>query len=347
MMKLLVLYEELAPYFLNNIKTFAEHYQVPVLIVAKHVNPIAPFQFQIHSNYIHILYREDFSFNELMHQIKSFRPTVLLQAGWIYKPYFDITRQLKLSRNILLLDNQWQGTIKQRLGSFYFQYTYKKLFHKAFVPAQKQKSFALHLGFAHQDIETGFYCCDTPFFENIYHQRQHLKKRHYKFLYIGRYAPEKNIQLLWDAFIELCREHPHSWKLVCAGNGPISPLSHPQIEHKGFVQPTQLAKLLAQADVFVLPSKFEPWGVVIHEVATAGLPIISSSKVGANEYFVQHTQNGFIFTYNNKNELKHYLYQMIQMNDEHYFAMCQKSYELSQYLNTEKWIKKIHHLCQI
>ncbi len=346
-MRLLVLYEELAPYFLENIKRFAEHFKVPVLIVAKSVNPVAPFQFQTNSNFVQIINREDYSFEDLLNEIKAFQPTCLMQAGWIYKAYFEITKQLQLKRTILLMDNQWENTLRQNIGSIYFRIKYKSLFHKALVPGTKQKIFAQHLGFKEEDIELGFYCCDTPLFEQVYIERQKQKKRYYTFLFIGRYAPEKNITMLWEAFAEVCKENSHSWKLLCVGKGNIQPFQHPQIKHLGFIQPQELPDILLKTDVFVLPSIFEPWGVVVHEMTTAGLPVISSAKVGANEFFVHHKKNGFVFSPTNKQELKKYILQVIQMSDADYFEMCKLSYQFSQQINSEKWIQKIYHLCNV
>ncbi|HPQ08836.1 MAG TPA: glycosyltransferase [Bacteroidia bacterium] len=345
-MRLLILYEELAPYFLSNIKYFAEEYKVPVLIICKKVNPVAPFEFEINSEYISIIDRDSLSFNELMNKIKNFNPTCLMQAGWIYPKYFEITKQLKLSNNILLLDNQWENTLRQNIGSIYFKIKYKKLFHKAFVPGNKQKKFAKHLGFDEQDITLGFYCCDTKYFQEIYFERKKNNKRNYTFLFVGRYASEKNIELLWQSFIEVCNEYPNNWQLYCAGKGNIKPIQHPQIKHLGFIQPKALRNIILQTDVFILPSKFEPWGVVVHEMTTAGLPIICSSKVGANEFFVRHQENGFIFQPNNKQALKNYLLEFIKLNDDEYLSMCEKSYQLSQKINTDNWIKKIYHLCK-
>ncbi|GAB4449330.1 MAG: hypothetical protein OHK0036_06120 [Bacteroidia bacterium] len=345
-MRLVVLYEELAPYFFKGIEKFATTFNVPVMLVCKQVNPVAPFQFQPSTHLVKIIYREKYSINELYHQIQQFQPTCLFQAGWIYKDYFTIVKKLDLSCNVLLLDNQWKGTFRQILGSKYFKLKYKHLFQKAFVPGSLQKQFALHLGFDEKNIITGFYCADTEYFHSIYQQRIHSKKRNYNFLYIGRYATEKNIQMLWDCFIELSNEFSHQWNLICAGKGSIVPAHYSKIQHIGFIQPHQLKDILLQSDVFVLPSKFEPYGVVIHEVASAGLPIIASEEVGAVEYFVEHNKNGFVFLPTNKDQLKKYLKQFINLNDDEYWKMCEHSYQLSQKITTDKWIKIIYDICQ-
>ncbi|GIV29572.1 MAG: hypothetical protein KatS3mg028_0638 [Bacteroidia bacterium] len=347
-MRLLILYEELAPYFLHNIEKFADVYEIPVLIVSKSINPVAPFDFQTSSKHITIIRREDYSLSQLVSISKEFQPTCIMQAGWIYPPYFDLLKALKVPCNVLLMDNQWHGNIRQYLGSIYFRWKYKSLFQKAFVPGEKQKQFARHIGFGDKHIIKGFYCCDTAMFEKVFVERKRNGfRRHYTFLYVGRYAEEKNVEMLWQAFAEVCKEYPNQWQLLCVGKGNIVPFQHPQIKHLGFIQPWQLPEIITQSDVFVLQSKFEPYGVVIHEMATAGLPIISSSVVGANEYFVESDKNGYIFEFHNKYKFKEYLIKMMRQSDEEYVRMCEHSHQLSQKITTDKWIKKIYDICRI
>ena len=61
------------------------------------------------------------------------------------------------------------------------------------------------------------------------------------------------------------------------------------------MQPYELNKGLDESTCLVLPSKFEPWGVAVHEATAAGLLVIASGKVGATVHLVQPGSNGFIF----------------------------------------------------
>ena len=62
-----------------------------------------------------------------------------------------------------------------------------------------------------------------------------------------------------------------------------------------FADPDVVRSYMIQADCAVVPSKTEAWGVVIHEFACCGLPIISADSVGANSRLVIHKYNGLIF----------------------------------------------------
>ena len=45
-----------------------------------------------------------------------------------------------------------------------------------------------------------------------------------------------------------------------------------------------------------MPSKKEPWGVVLQEMAIAGLPLLTSQHVGAATMFLEEHENGLVFS---------------------------------------------------
>ncbi|MBK6833910.1 MAG: glycosyltransferase [Bacteroidetes bacterium] len=125
--------------------------------------------------------------------------------------------------------------------------------------------------------------------------------------------------------------------LWCLGTGDIKPIVHPQIKHFGFVQPSELRNYIEQCGAFVLPSRFEPWGVVVHEYAAAGLPLILSSEVGAKELFLKKEENGFEFEAGNIIDLKEKLKKLFNLSNESLNLMSERSNKLSQQLTIEKW----------
>lgn len=63
----------------------------------------------------------------------------------------------------------------------------------------------------------------------------------------------------------------------------------------GFHNQSELGRLYAMADVFVLPAENEAWGLVINEAMAAGLPIVASEEIGAVPDLVHHGHNGLLF----------------------------------------------------
>ena len=62
----------------------------------------------------------------------------------------------------------------------------------------------------------------------------------------------------------------------------------------GFVNQSGLPAVYAAADVFVLPSENEPWGLAVNEAMCAGLPIVTTAAVGCAADLVRPGVNGAV-----------------------------------------------------
>ena len=91
--------------------------------------------------------------------------------------------------------------------------------------------------------------------------------------------------------------------LVFVGDGELrSELEHyattnnlTRVRFLGFRNQTEISKAYLAADIFVLSSHFETWGLVVNEAMAAGLPVIASDRVGCRIDLVQHDQTGLVF----------------------------------------------------
>ena len=208
----------------------------------------------------------------------------------------------------------------------------KNKFSHAWVPGTIQKKYAKKLGFKESEITLGFYSCDVDYFSSIGNKIMAPKKQNFpkRFIFVGRYYDFKGVHKLWQAFIELQTENPNEWELWCIGTGSLEPAQHPKIKHVGFVQPDNFLQYAQQTGVFVMPSLFEPWGVVLHEFAAMGFPLLASERVGAAEVFLEDKQNGFIFKADNILSLKEKLKEVMQLSIEQLNLMGEHSYQLAQ-----------------
>jgi glycosyltransferase involved in cell wall biosynthesis len=71
----------------------------------------------------------------------------------------------------------------------------------------------------------------------------------------------------------------------------------------GFANQSVLPELYRAADVFVLPSDYEPFGLVVNEAMLCQVPVIVSDRVGARFDLVREGETGYIFPCGDVNAL--------------------------------------------
>jgi len=131
------------------------------------------------------------------------------------------------------------------------------------------------------------------------------------FLYVGRLAPEKDLETLVRALARLRRRHPGA-RLVIAGGGP----SGAQLQYiaaaegvadavifAGGLAGPALAELFLGATCLILPSSSEPWGLVVNEALHYGCPVIVSDRCGCAPELVDDLAVGQIFRCGDVDEL--------------------------------------------
>ena len=343
-MNFLFLYTELADYFLHCCSQLSKHGTVH--IVRWPVNKEAPFNFQFPDN-IKVYDKDKYDLEGLKKLLLQINPSVIICSGWIDKDYLKLVKPyFKKIPTVLTCDTHWNGSLKQYLAVILSRVFLLNKFSHAWVPGKPQAKYVKKLGFKSRNIKTNYYCCDLPKFNALY-DVQHSKKQiafPKRFLYVGRYYNFKGITDLWSAFSKVQEELPNEWELWCLGTGNIPPFEHPKIKHFGFVQPKDLEPILLQSGVFILPSRFEPWGVVVQEYAAAGFPVLLSTNVGAAEMFLEEGKNGFTFKSQNIKELADLLKKIIYLRDEELLKMSVKSNELAQKINSADWVKTITNI---
>ncbi len=121
-------------------------------------------------------------------------------------------------------------------------------------------------------------------------------------LFAAKMEPRKRAGDLLAAYAALSRTPGPMPYLLLAGDGEMRPALEQQVaalgldrvRFLGFQGQHQLPPLFDLADVFVLPSVSEPWGLVINEVMNASTAVIVSDEVGCAVDLVENGVNGFI-----------------------------------------------------
>jgi phosphatidylinositol alpha 1,6-mannosyltransferase len=115
-------------------------------------------------------------------------------------------------------------------------------------------------------------------------------------LHVGRLAPEKNLEMLWESWAIARAALGARARFVVAGDGPAAALVRsrmPWATHLGFLDRETLADLYAAADVCILPSATETCGLVALEAMASGVPVVAADAGGFRES-IRHGITGLI-----------------------------------------------------
>ncbi|MEZ4590643.1 MAG: glycosyltransferase family 4 protein [Chloroflexota bacterium] len=113
-------------------------------------------------------------------------------------------------------------------------------------------------------------------------------------LYVGYFNMRKGLDLLLRAFQQVAQAND---RLVLLGDGPeksrLQQLAAKdgRILFPGYLEGAQKSSWYAASDLFVLPTRHDPWGLVVNEAMAFGLPIITTTAAGCAE-LVQ--ENGIV-----------------------------------------------------
>lgn len=331
--KIVYLYAEIMSYNVAIFKEYVQNHNSEVHVVCWDIQKKTPYKPPQIEN-VFYYGKSDFNSKTLVEFVKSLNPILIVTSGWMDKFYINACKKLRVL-NIPILavsDTQYYGTIRQRLGIYYFKFFYKRAFTHLWVAGPLQFEYAKRLGFKNNEIIFNFLSADLSIFNTYYNNTINLKKNNYphQFLFVGRFAPEKGLNVLLDAWNAI--EDKKDWKLMMLGNGPLKEQlqNYNDIKVLDFVQPEELEDIIKQSGCLLLPSIKEPWALVLQEFSAAGLPIIASNVCGAIPYFLINSFNGFIFESRNFTDLKKKMEQVIKLSDDDLFKMSLSSHNLGQ-----------------
>jgi glycosyltransferase involved in cell wall biosynthesis/GT2 family glycosyltransferase len=116
-----------------------------------------------------------------------------------------------------------------------------------------------------------------------------------RFLFVGRLIERKGIDVLLEAFRRV-----DGGELRIVGDGPLreavesAASKDARIRLLGHRDGAELASAYRDAHVLVVPSLYEPWGLVVHEGLAHGLPVIVTDQVGAGDDLIDSGTNGYV-----------------------------------------------------
>ena len=243
--------------------------------------------------------------------VLSHNPDIVVIPGWFHEPYVRLTRDPALAKTkfMMTVDTPRRDTLRQRLGRFKIAPLIERL-SRVIVAGERAWQLARLLRVPEEKIRRGMYGVDYEALAPLYQQRvEQPGGWPRQFLFVGRYVEEKAIDVLIEAYAQYRNSVRDPWPLTCCGTGPLAPLlkNQPGITDMGFVQPAEQRQIMARHGVMVLPSRYDPWPLVIVESAAAGLPVVHTECCGSAVECVRNYYSGRGVATENPRELAHAL----------------------------------------
>ncbi|ANU06909.1 glycosyltransferase [Paraurantiacibacter namhicola] len=175
----------------------------------------------------------------------------------------------------------------------------------AIVGARRQADYMRSLGFAGRPVTPGYDTVGTSRVRaaaGLGKEAQPVPAADAPFLFVGRYVDKKGLDTLLSAYAQYRVSAPAPRPLLLAGDGELRGVLERQaselgiaghVSFTGFLSAPDVARQLASAFAFVLPSRVEQWGLVVNEALACDLPIIASHNVGSCDALVRQGKNGF------------------------------------------------------
>lgn len=273
-------------------------------------------------------------FKGILRNINQFKPDIVNLTGFY-----------ELSTILILFYCKWKGikTIlsnestamdlvrigwKEKLKSFIV-----RKFDGYFNFGTLSANYVLKLGAKPDQILVKRNCVDNQALREIFNNclpeknsiKQSLGLPERNFIFVGRLIEEKNLYRLLEAFQKTQQENiSEQWGLILLGDGVLKEslgnfVKENKINNIHFVDGMTWDKVpeyLCLSDVLVLPSTYEPWGLVVNEAMACGMPVLVSEQCGCHVDLVQNGKNGYTFNPLDTGEITDTLLKMMHFGNE-------------------------------
>ena len=204
----------------------------------------------------------DIELGQAEHEIIAFAPDVIFVCGWSSELPPSIARSKRLAHipMVLEMDMPWEWRIRKFAARFLLWWRLRR-FAAVFVPGMCAAIYARWLGFPIGRVYKGRNCIDVAKFAGRNSVNVEVRSG---FLFLGRRSTEKGLDVLEKAYREY-RRLGGTWSM----------------DVPEYVEPEDVPRVMREHACLVVPSRWEPWGVVALEAIAAGMKVIVSDKVCA------------------------------------------------------------------
>lgn len=276
-----------------------------------------------------------------------------LKYDYVVRPYDGSTDKKEIDEIILKSDVVIFGDCpnsyielrmkENKLSFLYSERFFKKGAWRRFIPSVRKKIVERIVRFKDKNI---YVLCASAFLSNDLKLLGFDTEKCFKWGYFPKVqnydaVPERNnspVRLLWagrlidakhtDDAINAAgslRDRGVDFTLDIIGKGEreanlrklVKKLGlEAQVNFLGAMSPEGVAEYMEKADIYLMTSSFyEGWGAVVNEAMSTGCAMLVSSAVGSAKFLINDGENGLIYEYGNKRDLKEKLYRLATYKD--------------------------------
>lgn len=251
-------------------------------------------------------------------RIRTYNPQVIITTGYDALAYWQAALYCRLFNKRFVL---WNGTTRLSAGRTRGPVGWLKKF---FVSAAdgyvaygtKAAEYLSHLGAQPEKTSLSINTVDMGRFRGMVkaeHAREGFREERDRYpslliLYSGQLIPRKGVETLLEALAAL---RDPEIGLIIVGSGPLEQEFRDvsrkdgldNVYFEGFQPYEDLHRYYALADVCVLPSLEEVWGLVVNEALASGVYVLCSDRAGAAHDLIDEPSNGVLFRPDDADEL--------------------------------------------
>lgn len=260
-------------------------------------------------------------FKELLRVSNKSNDVEIILGGWDRIEFWFLAFFSSKKRNSLILESSILDVKKYNLFNFLLKTCFLSRISKVYVSGNPHKELLFFLDYTGEIVITkgvGLINYNLVADKIVTSERR-------KFLFIGRIEEIKGFKSLLGAFAL----RP-DYEITIVGEGKYALPKHlSNVKLVGYVDQENLASLFASHDVLVLPSLFEPWGLVVEEAVYNKLPVIVSDKVGCYLDIVLEHHLGIVHSANSLESLINALDFMADGNNYEFYLDNVKGFDLT------------------
>ncbi|MGB2602513.1 MAG: glycosyltransferase family 4 protein [Candidatus Sulfotelmatobacter sp.] len=322
--KLVIVTEIIAPYRIPVFNALAQRQELDLHVVFLSENDPTIRQWRVYTDEIEFHYdvlpswrRRLGKYNVLINRgvlstLNKLRPDAVLCGGYNYMTSWQAAYWARFHRVPLLLWSE-STALDKRHGHRPVEFLKAQFLHlcRSFVvPGRSSLNYLKDFGISDQLIFTAPNAVDVTLFSkpaklarcNQFEVRVRRSLPSRYFLFVGRLVKAKGIFELLETYAQLDTEIRDKVGLVFVGDGADRPalmeraarIAPGTIQFPGFIHREGLSDFYALADALIFPTHSDPWGLVVNEAMSCGLPVVVTGVAGCVADLVQDGWNGFV-----------------------------------------------------